>query len=154
MATSMNNFIFTATLAFCGAAFANGPDQWELFGMSKQGQKVSLSYGGYELEQKNKGIAIYVDKSRPAYGFCVPGASPTEGEYFLYCSQSLGGEPDPIKKKDANLQSTAYLQEAKRLYKRQFKVNDRFRIFSGYYRCIKGCDKPISEAFTEINAGD
>ena len=80
-------------------AFANGPDEWQLFGISKEGRKVVLTYGGYELEQKNKGISTYLDQDRPAYGFCEAGASATEGEYFLYCSRSLGGKPDLIYKK-------------------------------------------------------
>ena len=136
------------------SAFANGPDQWVLYGISKEGRKVFLSYGGYELEQKNKGISTYRDQERPEYGFCEAGASATEGEYFLYCSRSLGGKPDLIYKKDADGKATAYYREAKRLYNSQFRDKDRNRTFSGYYRCIDGCERGVAKLLVEIDYRD
>ena len=150
----MRNAIFMAALVFGVTAFANGPDEWGLFGISNEGRKVFLTYGGYELEQKNKGISTYLDKDRPTYGFCEAGASATEGEYFLYCSRSLGGKPDLIYKKDAGGEATTYYREAKRLYNSQFRDKNRHRTFSGYYRCIEGCERGVAKLLVEINYGD
>ena len=146
--------IFVAGLVFGVTAFANGPDEWQLFGISKEGRKVVLTYGGYDLEQKNKGISTYLDQNRPAYGFCEAGASVTEGEYFLYCSQSLGGKPDLIYKKDAGGKATPYYREAKGLYNRQFRHKIRHRAFPGCYRCIEGCERGVAKFLFEFNYGD
>ena len=147
--SSMRIAIFVAGLVFGVTAFANGPDEWQLFGISKEGRKVFLTYGGYDLEQKNKGISTYLDQNRPAYGFCEAGASATEGEYFLYCSQTLGGKPDLIYKKDAGGKATAHYREAKRLYNRQFRGK-----IPGYYRCIEGCERGVAKFLFEFNSGD
>jgi hypothetical protein len=151
---TMRTFLLFLMVFMGNPALANGPEEWELFGISESGEKVHLTYGGFELEQANGGAATYRDPTRSIYGYCQPSASATEGEYFLQCSQRLSGKTHLIFKKDANGKTSAYYRKAKAIYQRQFKDKDRHRTFGGYYRCIEGCNRQVAELLVEINYGD
>jgi hypothetical protein len=153
LSTGMRIVLGALALVISSPALANGPEEWELLGISSSGKKVYLTYGGSQLAQANKGMPVYRDLSRPEYGYCLPSASATVGEYFLHCSQRLGGKPDLIFKKDSNEETTAYYRKAKAIYQKHFKDTE-FRSCGGYYRCINGCSRDVAELLAEIDYGD
>lgn len=150
---AMRTIVLSLLSFYSVLANANGPDQWELFGMSSSGEKVHLAYGGFELEQANKGISTYLDPKRRAYGYCEPSASATEGQYFLSCSKQIGGKPHLTFRMDANLQNRN-TREAKAPYSKLSKGKDKNRSFGGYYLCVQGCNPRVAKFLVEINVGD